>query len=282
MTAGMVKIAAAAALVVAAAPSAPGQVLAPEVTLHLERLPLDEQQYLRDAPEILTRLISNRSWTEDGFNYSLPVKIDLFLEKYSVAGAYHRYGGGIMVATRSGLQLRDTRWEFRYSRDQSPNFGEPFDPLAGMVEFCLWVCLGFEGDLNRPLGGQTYYDRARTVAEAAQFESLYSLGWNLRRDLARRLSLDTAVVNVRRAAYHARVALWFTSRNNWESAVPSLNEAVAYLLRSTPDLMEMRVDDHIFRFVDRAKLAQALQDAALADQLNALAEWDPEHSDFWK
>jgi hypothetical protein len=254
------------------------QLIEPEVQLHFERLPDEEKQYLAGVGDNLSTLILAREWTDGSYQYKLPLRIDIFPEKFSLSGIYHRYSAGVMTATRSGIQLRDTRWDFRYSSDMQLKFGEPYDPFTGLIEFYIWMCLGFEGDLLSELGGQAYYEKAKFVADAAQFENQYSLGWDYRRDMARDLTVDKKYLNMRTAVFHVRAGIYYAERDEADSARPHLRRAVELMLQSDPNLIQIQREDTILRLIDREKLAAALALCGEDTLLQRLAEWDKENA----
>ena len=146
------------------------QQIRSEVVFHTEKLPHEARDYLIDVGQELSQLVNNHSWIERSYRYELPQRIEIIFEKYSRSVSYHGYGAGIMVAIRSGLQLRDTRWDFRYARDTRLHIGEPYDPFTSLIEFYTWICFGFEYDRLKPLGGEVFYEKARLIAENARFE----------------------------------------------------------------------------------------------------------------
>jgi len=253
-----------------------------EVRLHLEKLPLDEQNYLAGLGDELSALFNDHTWSADGYKYQLPVTIDLFPDKYSLYSIYHKYSAGVMVATKSGIQLRDTRWDFRLTRDQPLHVGDPYDTFTGLMEFYIWVSLGFENDLLKPGGGQPYYDKALSVADAARFESLFVDGWDYRRNLARDLSLDTAYRNIRQAAFHARAGIFYAEKDDCESALPYLSRTVELLLTISPLMMELHRDDHILRFIDAPRFAAALATCGSQDLLEKMSQWDADHPELYR
>ena len=251
------------------------------VTLHLERLSLEEQSYLNGVDTELEQLFNNYQDLNGVYKYDLPLSIDLFPDKFQRAANYHHYTSGVMVASRSGIQLRDTRWDFKISRDQKLHLGQPYDTFTGLLEFYTWICLGFDLDLIEPMGGQTKYERAKAIAEAARFEGQYVLGWDYRRDLVRDLLQDTLYTNMRTAAYHVKAGLFYVERDEAEPARSHLVRAVELMLSSSPDLLELRRDDNIIRFVDIEKMAVALEELGEQNLLNQLSQWDHKHPDLY-
>jgi len=258
------------------------QIIKADVGFHTEQLPREEQEYLANLDKELMEAINSHIWVERGNNnIELPLRIDLFFEKYSRSATYRRYGSGIMVGSRSGVQLRDNRWDFRYSSDFRTRIGETENTLSILVEFYIWICIGFERDRFAPLGGQPYYEKAKLIAENAQFELDYIRGWDRRRDFIRDLSLDK-YRNIRLAAHHAAAGQYYSNKQKIESARTHLSRAVELMLDDKPASMELHRDDHIIRFINTVEFVAALNQTGSDDLIEQLEEWDSAHPERYK
>ncbi|MDP8239598.1 MAG: DUF4835 family protein [Candidatus Hatepunaea meridiana] len=253
-----------------------------EVVFHTERLPLEEQQYLDGLDLKLARTINGYSWMSDGYNYELPVRIELFFEKYSIYGAYHKYGAGVMVATRKGIQLRDKRWDFRVNRTDHLHIGDPYDTFTGLLEFYIWMCLGYEADRLTNMGGQPFYEKARTTAEKALFENQYYTGWDHRRELIDDMIESETYKNIRSVLFHVEAGFYYIGKNELKKAHPYLVKAAEQAMKTSPKLIELKRDGHIIRFIDLEKFVKALESVEEFDLLDRLAVWDSENSDIYK
>ncbi len=250
------------------------------VVFHLDQLPKEEQDYLEGVAASLTREIDTYAWMEGGYNYEYPLQIELFFDKYSRSGAYRRYSAGVLIATRTGVQFRDTRWDFRYSRDFPLRMNADDDPFTSLISFYTWICLGVEMDGYSPLGGQSYYDKALATAENARYDINYVRGWDERRDFIRDLTLD-AYRNIRTASFHVHAGLYYLEKKKTDSSRSHLIRAAELLLEGSPSLMELHRSDDVIRFVNARDLARALAEIGELDILNQLAKWDPDHAEFF-
>lgn len=257
------------------------QIVKSEVVFHTEQLPRGEQEYLDMLDKELMDAINSYNWVERGNNIELPLRIELFFDNYSQAATYHRYSAGIMVGSRSGVQLRDNRWDFRYSRDFRTRIGDTENTLSVLAEFYIWICIGFERDLYAPLGGQPFYEKAKLIAENAQFELEYIRGWDRRRDFIRDLSLEK-YNNIRLAAHHATAGQYYASKQKNESARSHLSRAVELLLNEKPEMMELHRDDHIIRFINTTEFVGALSQIESFDLIDQLEKWDEEHPERYQ
>ncbi len=248
------------------------------VNVHVDKLPLDERDYVTGLGDLLKRKVEEFRWVDGVNKVTLPLQIEIFFDTYSRAGLAHRYTCGILVGGKNGIQLRDRRWDFKYTKDEGFNIGEPFNTFGGLVEFYTWICIGFEMDRFKSLGGTTFYEQARLVGERARGEGQYSLGWDDRRSLA--LSLcDTTYKAIRQARATVEYGLYLAGAEKWDDARSVLDRAVSGLLTCSPKDAELHRSDHILRFVDLDKLAQTLKSAGMSDDLDRLSKWDKEGAD---
>jgi len=259
----------------------PAQIVGAEVKFHTDRIPDTEKQYLEGLDRKLETLIDDYQWTDEKYRYELPLRIDLYFNNWSWSAAYHRYNAGVLVALRSGIQLRDKRWDFRYARDEALHFGEPYDPLTGLIEFYIWICLGFEADRYSLLGGQPFYEKARFIAQNARFEMEYYQGWDQRLDFIHDLAGDT-YRDLRTAAFHVEAGLYYLKNDKIESARSHLVRAVELVTSGPMERLELHRDDHIIRFVDLDRLVDGLLGIEAQDQTEKLARWDPDHKERYK
>jgi len=255
---------------------ASSQVIKATVEVSADRLPIEEKQYIEGLCPSLTALINQYPWVKDGYKYEFPISLNLYFDKYSHSGTFRRYTAGIMLGLRNGIQLRDRRWDFRYTRDFPLHLGEPYDPLTGMIEFYIWMCLGLEADRYNPLAGQPYYEKARVTAEKARFEIDYYSGWDVRRELPRDFLADT-YRDIRTAAYHFEAGIYFLGKDDRETARSHLIRCAELAMNGSPELMELHRDDHIIRFIDADRLVAALVELEAWEVLKKMEKWDKEN-----
>lgn len=249
-----------------------GLELAPRVTLHTDRLPIEEKAWVKDLDSLLQRLIRETNWTRESDRLLLPVHIDIYFDKYGRDGFLHRYAAGVLVAFPGGTQFRDRRWEFYYDPNQRLTLGDPYHPLTGLVEFYLQLGLGVEMDRRGLLGGESFYQRAQTIGENARFEALYTLGWEERRELVRAIR-DTSFIPVRQAAYFGEEGLRLLTQDQEAKARECLTQACRLLLQSTPEKLNLNYGDHTIRWMEIDRLLKSLEDTGLEDLAKTIEEW---------
>ncbi len=251
-----------------------------EVVFHISKLPLEEQDELKGVASSLTREINNFNWINKGYNYDLPIRIEIFFEEYAISARYRRYTAGVMLGTQTGVQFRDTRWDFRYSREDPPRMDDNTDPFANLIKYYTWICLGVEMDGYSPLGGQAFYDKAQAIAENAMFELSYVNGWDRRREFIRELIQDS-YRDIRTASFHSKAGLYYLKKDKQDVARSHLARATEILLSGSPSLIELRRYDHLIRFINITELVGALKTVGEEDIVERLAKWDSEHPELY-
>ncbi|MCF7809514.1 DUF4835 family protein [bacterium] len=257
------------------------QVIKSEVILHTKALTLEEQRYLKGFEKDVIRIIDDYRWTESNYRYELPIHIEIFLEEATLMGSYHNYKAGVMAATRQGVQIRDNRWDFRLNRDLGLHIAEPYDTFSAMFEYLVWICLGFEADRLSVLGGSEYFEKARLITERARFENRFYNGWDERRLLVEALIVKKAYKSIREASFHVNAGFYYMDKGDTAKARPHLYEGMKIAMRGSPKMMEVIIDDSIFRFIDRERLAKVLFDLEEYDLLDNLAGWDNENAEIY-
>jgi len=278
----MLKAVLSAILLYCSAGKVHAQSVRSEVVIHTDHLPLDEQKYLAGLDRELQQTLDAYKWTDGSYRYELPIHVEIFFEKYSLLGAWHKYEAGIMVAMKKGIQLRDKRWQFKINRNIPLHIGEPYDTFTGLIEYYIVMCLGYEVDLFGPLHGQEFYDRARKIAEKTRFENQFYDGWDQRRELADDFTRKDSYRNLRTAAFYVNAGLYYHGKGNSETAGEYLKRGAETAMKERSGMMELHRDGHIIRFVDLEKLAAALVQLEEFDTLDKLADWDKENSEIYR
>ena len=167
---------------------AEAQLLFPEVTVDLQRLPEEAQVKLRGIDSTLSQYISEsrHPWNRDDGAYDLPVQISIYFTEYSPNPQEDKYKANMIVTNKGDARYDDKRLEFGMRTPYVPGQAS-FDPFFSIIEFYLWVLIGNEEDKYEKLGGNRYYDKAREK-QLASASSLYYVGWDKRSDLLREIT----------------------------------------------------------------------------------------------
>ncbi len=174
-------------------PSRPvlAQRISSEVRIILERLPLEKQEKLRNFSEVIETYINDYNWTGEAQDDEIPVSIQIFLQDKSVTYE-DRYSGTFVISNNLDSQFYDKYWVFPYQAGEQLFHDENnFHPFTGCLDFYINLILGGEYDKYNRFMGTPYFEKARTIATQAKFNSRYILGWPERMQLVDRI-LSTA------------------------------------------------------------------------------------------
>ncbi len=231
------------ALAAGAAP-AHAQELNCTVAINRQQLTGSEYEFLDELRNQVERYFNDRAWTDDVYDnreridctvqitITQAVSLTQFNAQIAIQATRPIYG----TAQRSPtLRLLDNSWQFNYARCQALTLDlNRFDSFSSVLDFYALVIIGTDYDTFSELGGQTYWERARQVADLGRaVTSDLGKGWTAlnstddrsRSDLVQQM-LDPTFLPLRRAqfAYHFDALDHFTTtpEASWTAALASL------------------------------------------------------------
>lgn len=162
------------------------------VTLNADALNPSDRVNIQNLGNDIQNYVNSYRWTGGGFKGpKIKVTMTVYLMSVSTpsAGAGQVYNAQAFVAsqrpvyppgntnTSPMVRVIDNSWEFAYQKDQPLHHDEfRFDPLAGFIDYYMYVILGFDADSFKPLDGTQYFQRASNIDAQAQ-NSDYPQGW---------------------------------------------------------------------------------------------------------
>lgn len=184
------------------------------VSLNYQLLTGNDFSFLDELRRQIDEYINERSWTDHKYqeheriNCSVQVTIEEAITLTS-------FRARLVVATRRPIygtmqstpvvQFNDSEWTFNYSQGTPLVYDlDRYDPLTSVIDFYVYLMLGYDYDTFSELGGTLYFQRARRIAERAQASG--AQGWAQvsadqgRYQLIQQL-LDQRFVDLRRAYY---------------------------------------------------------------------------------
>jgi len=159
-----------------------------EVTVILERLPVEKQEKLADLEQKIRDYINNYTWVEDRYGGEINITIQMYLEDISVSYE-DRYKGHFLISDNVDIQYFDKRWRFPYQpADFLTHDENSFHPLTSLIDYYIYLILGGEFDKYGRFQGTPFYEKALKICELAQFgRGHFHEGWDLREDLVKNL-----------------------------------------------------------------------------------------------
>ena len=141
--------------------------------------------FLDDLAFRMEEYVNDRNWTEDRFQEDelIDCTMDVIvLEAVTLTS----FNARLVVAIRRPIyntmqhstvvQFSDDSWQFRYAQGQPLLYNlEQYDPLTSVIDFYVFMMLGYDYDTFIEFGGTPHFETARRVAERAQSAS--GPGW---------------------------------------------------------------------------------------------------------
>jgi len=194
--------------------SVPGLAMAQsvicEVTVEATRLTPKEQNDLRNLARSMQSYINEFEYTDESYDVTFEIKIQVFVETVSEAGSDKLYHAQVAISNNYDQRYFDKRWIFVYRPNDPLYHSGVFHTITSFLDFYVNLQLGGEFDLIEPLQGSRYYSAAREIAGRAK-TSAYSQGWNNR---AIRVDELTSNWRLREAKGKYSDFLYFLSEEN--------------------------------------------------------------------
>lgn len=156
------------------------------VSVNIQQLSGSEFTFLRELEEKMSIYINERSFTEDRYEeheridciiqiiFEESVSLTSFSARMVLSTARPIYG---TPSVSTVLQLSDESWQFNYAQGTPLVFDlERFEALTSVLDFYVYVMLGYDYDTFSELGGSAHFERARRIAELA--ETRGAVGWS--------------------------------------------------------------------------------------------------------
>jgi hypothetical protein len=260
--------------------AAQAQRIEAKVSTELQTLPLDRQQKLSSFADKVAHYINSYEWTNDPWNTTVSLDIQLILEDAS-SSAEERYKGRILISNTYDVQFFDQRWRFAYqSNDPIVHNENALNSFTSALDFYIYLVLGCEFDKWTTLGGTRYYETAKNIAEQSKFGlGRYIEGWDRRLELVNELLSDDQKPFREMVDYYF-YGLSFIKQDNAKArqhcatAIKMLDK----ILAKDPD------NDYAKKFISAhyIEMVEIFRRAQDKEPLRTLLVLDPDHSQAYR
>lgn len=256
------------------------QQLEAQVETDLRTLPIDKQQKLREFADRVMHYINSYRWTDDPWRTKVMLQVQLILEDRST-NAEDRYAGQILIHNNYDLQFFDKRWSYTYQIENNLQHQDNgLDSFTSVVDFYIYLILGGEFDKWSTLGGQVYFEKAKSIAEQAKFGmGRFIEGWD------RRLDLVNYLLGDRHRPYREMVDYYFyglsfirednaRARQHCATAISMLDK----IITNDPE------NEYAKKFIDAhyMEMVEIFRRAINKDPLRTLMVIDPGHAQIYR
>ncbi|MEM8557255.1 MAG: DUF4835 family protein [Bacteroidota bacterium] len=260
-----------------------------DVAVNFSEIPGTEYSFLGDLEVAIFEYVNNRSWTD--FFFEEIERIDCnFVVTIRVAETLSRFQAEIVVGSRrpiygtnrntNVLLISDRTWTFDYNRGD-PLIYDPnqYNSLTSLLDFYVFLILGYDFDTFEELGGTPYFEQARDIADLAAGrgeQDWLSIGEDRSRGTLIRQLLDPLYVPLRQAAfqYHFGGLDRFAAQHEeaWQTAYAAINEVYGVF----EEFNQLRYALDVFITVKSDEIVALFRDADQnADLYDILVEMNP-------
>lgn len=244
----------------------------------------------------LRDFLNNTKWTSENGNEQAEVSISMLLTISNIND--NSYGGTLQVQsgrlvfnssyTSPLVTFLDDNFNFTYQEFQPFYFdvNRYNNNLVSVFSYYIYMAIGMELDSFSPLGGTSFFERARTIANAAQASN--AQGWAVSQNRNGRYELIDQIISP--AFNDFRNVIYQYHRNGLDNMVSAPEEAKTLLkdeLLSLQKLMQRQPNSYLMRTFFDAKgeeIGQLFSDGPEVETdelLRFLNRFAPSNSQFW-
>ena len=277
-------------MLLAGALPATAQELFCDVMINYKQLAGSGFTFLDDLEEEIENYINDNNWTDDRFLeeeriectmtivFQEAVTLTSFRAQLIVTSTRPIYG---TEATTTVLQINDNNWQFEYAQG-SPLIVEPdrFDALTSVINFYIYIILGYDYDTFSEFGGEEHFQRARRIFDLARAQN--AIGWGGLGEGSRRVAIINQILDARlkplRAAYFK---YHFHGLDHFVSSTDAARQAVLDVLQTMQELydnLSRRYVTDLFFSTKYQELTAIFDQSPVSSQAYALlSQVDPAH-----
>ena len=272
---------------------AAAQEINANVELNTSQISTSDYDYVDDLKQLVERYINETRWTDDRYLEEERIEINILINLINVDNSAN-FDANIVVqlfrpiyntiAKTPVLVINDSNWRFNFTRNRNiVRDDNQYDDIASVLDFYVYIALGYDYDTFSELGGSPYYRKAQDILSVAQSTGGAS-GWSSMGSRRSRNGLITQLRNpnydgFRRAlyTYHRQGLDQFTI--NTDQARERIVEALE-LLRDTRRQTAERYLFDLYFATKNKEFTAAFMDAEQSKRLevyNLLVNMDNSH-----
>lgn len=259
-----------------------------DVTVNYRQLSGSSFTFLQELETLIEEYINKNTWTEDRFRPEERIQCSMQLI-FQEALTQTSFRAQLIVTSRrpiygteqnsNVLQINDNSLQFEFSQGTPLIFDtERYNPLTTVLNFYVYIMLGYDYDTFSELGGQPYFQKARRMVEIAQARN--GVGWDALGGDRSRAELVTQLMDPRfeplRKAYFQ---YHFYGLDHFTTDTDEARAAVLEVLTTLKELYEhlsRQYTTDLFFSTKYKELAAIFEKSSLSSQAySILTEVDP-------
>lgn len=157
-----------------------GQQIKANFTIHLETLPLTQQEDMRGFQQKLVDYIEGWDWLKERLRGPVQFNMEAFLA-YQGSVVKTQYGSKLTVSNGLDIKYLDRWWFFEFEKDDILKHDDrQFHSLTWLIDYYVHLIIGSELDKYSEFGGDEHFEKAQRIGMDGRFSSDYQKGWDER------------------------------------------------------------------------------------------------------
>lgn len=256
-----------------------GQQVQPVFNMHLETLPLQQQEDMRNFNRNLTDYVEGYTWMDRNLPEPVQLHMEAFLA-YRGSRIKAQYGAKLTVSNGLDIKYLDRWWFFEFERDDILRHDtQNFHSVTWLIDYYTHLMIGHEMDKYTEFGGDEHFRRAEAICMQGRFDPEYQRGWDERLERVQQiLSDDHKPYRLIRARFYNAMMLE-KAKNNAEAR---------RLCRQVIDMLSEKYranpkDEWIKAFFSAhyLKLADVFRTETVPEVYERLKALDPDHQNTY-
>ncbi len=153
------------------------------VNVNYQSVASANKDQLIDLGNDIKDYINNFQWGADNVPDKITCSIDIFVQSATGENSYlaQVFVGSQRPIYKSNrgtavMRLKDDSWEFTYVKGRPLNHNPmTFNDLTSVIDFYMYLVMGFDADTYDMMGGTTYFQRASDISRLGRTSS--QKGW---------------------------------------------------------------------------------------------------------
>jgi hypothetical protein len=241
-------------------------------------LKADEKVSLFQLQNNIKKFYEYTVWNEEYRDLEININVQILFEGNANIGSTQAYGIQSLFSNNKDLHFFDKGSNFVLNQNNSLYYDSVyFDPLSSLLGFYGNIILGAELDTWSNLGGNSHYEKARSVAVRAS-ASNFSRGWDQRIIL---INLLTENVGLRKLRFSTYLAYELFENGEIDACGDALNSIVKNL-NEVVDNYNQEIYTNTFLKFHGKKIGEMMQKLGQKKLLQEMIYLDSQRDDIYK
>ena len=241
-------------------------------------LKADEKVSLFQLQNNIKKFYEYTVWNEEYRDLEININVQILFEGNANIGSTQAYGIQSLFSNNKDLHFFDKGSNFVLNQNNSLYYDSVyFDPLSSLLGFYGNIILGAELDTWSNLGGNSHYEKARSIAVRAN-ASNFSRGWDQRIIL---INLLTENVGLRKLRFSTYLAYELFENGKIDDCGEAL-DAIVKNLNEVVDNYNQEIYTNTFLKFHGKKIGEMMQKLGQKKLLQEMIYLDSQRDNIYK